>query len=167
MFLYFRYPFNWRTLYGYIFIIIYQSIITYLTASLIFNTMLMPVAHCIFTISFCFDLKNDIRMLNEIIKIESDNREAFSSDTIIKIKKKLCKIIRFHCKAKQLSGKKTYLYISQHTEYNHMLMIKCFSFFSIRSARKITGVYYAALSLIFFSTSLFCCLALLALQTVT
>lgn len=98
-----RYPFNWKTPIGYMMIVFYQSVVTYLTASILFYSMLMTVAHCMFIVSFCTDVKNDIRMLNEFIKIESDKKKKFSAAAINKIKKMLKDIILFHVDTKELN----------------------------------------------------------------
>lgn len=65
-------------------------------------------------------------MLNETIKIESDNKKGFSINTIIKIREKLCKTIQFHEVAKQLSVNNLSLLIIiiQHgSTYNCLLML--------------------------------------------
>lgn len=83
----------------------FQSYTTYVTALILFATILIPVSHCVFITAFCSDLENDVRMLNEIIKIESEKKRKFPADVVIEIKRKLCKIIQFQCGAKQLSEK--------------------------------------------------------------
>lgn len=62
-----------------------------------------PIAHCMFLVAFATDLQNELQMLNGIIEIENGEKKAFSTNTIVEIKKKIGQIIQFHCDAKQLS----------------------------------------------------------------
>lgn len=107
--LFLRYPFNWKTPLGYITIICYQAAVTYLTASILFYSMIMTVAHCMFVVAFVSDVKNDIRTLNEVIQIEIDEKKRFSATAINKIKKLLSENILFHVNAKQLSKHMFYI----------------------------------------------------------
>lgn len=83
----------------------FQSYTTYVTALILFATILIPVSHCVFITAFCSDLENDVHILNEIIKIESEKKKKLPADVVIEIKRKFSKIIQFQCDAKQLSGK--------------------------------------------------------------
>lgn len=81
----------------------FQAYSTYITALILFATILIPVAHCVFIAAFCSDFENDVHILNEIVGIESKRKDCFSTSANIEIKRNLCKIIQFQCNAKQLS----------------------------------------------------------------
>lgn len=74
--------------------------------------ILIPVAHCEFLIAFCADLKIELCMLNEMIKIESQRKQGFSTKSMNIIRIKFCKIVRFHCDAKQLSDNNFFISVS-------------------------------------------------------
>lgn len=88
---------------GYIVTILIQSVGSFVIISGLLCTVLFPVAHCVFIITFCSDLESELFVLNEIIQNECEKKSPFSTNAIIKIRGKLCKIIRFYCDAKQLS----------------------------------------------------------------
>lgn len=98
-----RYPIDWKTPIGYIAVITYQCIVGSLSANMACDGTLLPIFHCIFMIAFGSDLKNEVHMLNEMVKIKNDKKKKFSPNAIIEIKEKLSEIIRFHGVVKQLS----------------------------------------------------------------
>lgn len=100
---YFRWPFDWKTPFNYIAVVIFQSIAAYIIILILLCTILIPVAHCVFIMAFCSDLRNDVRVLNVLIKIESGRNQSIKRNDIIEIKKELCKNIEFYCSVKQLS----------------------------------------------------------------
>lgn len=93
-----------KTPIGYIVTILIQSIELYAVVFIWLSTVLIPVAHCVLIVAFCTDLKNELRIWNEKIKIESKQKNPIPSKIKLENKQKLCKILRFYGDAKQLSG---------------------------------------------------------------
>lgn len=102
-FLYSRWPFDWKTPLNYIAVVVFQSIAAYIIILILLCTILIPVAHCVFIMAFCSDLRNDVRVLNEIMKIGSGKNQSIQTNDIIEIKRKLCKNIEFQYSVRQLS----------------------------------------------------------------
>lgn len=92
-----------KTPIGYVVTLLIQSIELYAVVFIWLCTILIPVAHCVFIIAFCSDLENDMRILNEIIKIENDKKKKFRTIANNGIMEKLIKILRFYGNVKQLS----------------------------------------------------------------
>lgn len=99
-----RFPFDWKTPIGYIVAIIFQSILMCITTMNCTCAILFPIAHCVFLITFCFDLQKELRTLNKIIKSKCGENKKRPTNRYIEIKKQLSKIIQFQCEAKELSG---------------------------------------------------------------
>lgn len=103
LFFFFRFPFDTKTPAGYVASIFAQSVEAYVVLCIWLCAVWFPVAHCVFIIAFCSDLKNEVLILNQSIKIECEKNMFLSRNAIDEIKEKLFKIILFHCDAKKLS----------------------------------------------------------------
>lgn len=80
-----------------------QSVGLFVIVTVCYDASFFVVAHCIFLIAFGADLESEIRILNETIRFESENKKKIPMNRQIEIKKQLCKLIQSHCNAKQLS----------------------------------------------------------------
>lgn len=98
-----RYPFNWKTPFGYIAAMSFQLFIFIISLIICFSSMLFPISFCVFLTAFCEDLENDLHEQNENLRIHSAPKIGQTNANRNEMKQKICDIIRFHCDAKQLS----------------------------------------------------------------
>lgn len=98
-----RFPFETKSPIGYIVAIIIQATGICVISMIGLFAILFPVGHCLFLITFTLDLHDEIRMLNESMKIERYRIKKRPVNFHIGTNKNLCKIIQFQCDVKQLS----------------------------------------------------------------
>lgn len=96
-----RYPFDWRTPYGYLGCISFQAVsVSYpITESVILLST--TVVCCLFLNAFSTDIEINLRELNELA-IEAETY-GLTMRRKIQMKKKLIDIMQFHSQAKELS----------------------------------------------------------------
>lgn len=100
-----RYPFNWKTPFGYIVAMSFQLFMFIIALIICFSSKLFPISFCVFLTAFCEDLENDLHEQNENMRIHAASKIRQTNANRNEMKQNICGIIRFHCDAKQLSRK--------------------------------------------------------------
>lgn len=65
--------------------------------------MVSFIGFCMLLVSFTTEIKQKLKMIETIIRSETDKKGKLSSETKTEIKSNLCEFVRLHSDAKQLS----------------------------------------------------------------
>lgn len=98
---FYRYPFNWNTLLGYLVCLILQVPPVLAAADLFMFTLILAIGFCLILQDFVSDIVLSLQQLTDDLRRSGENSSNFEQQ--IELKKKLYDIMQFHSEAKQLS----------------------------------------------------------------
>lgn len=97
----FRLPFNWRSMIGYIFATVFQSILFFGVLEIFLTVLVVFLGICQFLIAFATDIRDRFDDLKHRVEL---CRRKFPIANQLGLYKNLCEIVEFHSEAIQLSS---------------------------------------------------------------
>lgn len=97
--LFYRYPFDWQTPFGYLICISIQTSLIFITAEIYVCIVFLTFGFCSFIIALITELEKKLNELNENLT-QFKGKKLFAKEKVV-LRKKLAQIIKFHMEIRE------------------------------------------------------------------